>query len=220
MLCRSGSLSVLRLFLLRLRALSHPRPTLARTPPAPMGASARQWTRLIKDYGPTDKAHDLIQECSVISERLRTIEIDNMMLTLALANEKSERLRLVEIFNIRGAIEHIVFKANWKLEKGRKIPVGIQSGIDEMAKQEDFQDALAEVVKKTSDLVLEDVKSCVPHVYHKLSKHAHGNNGCIIIRHGDHTVNEVAALATIFRTQEELGNGIPWREEQPTAKGE
>ncbi|KAG0642233.1 hypothetical protein HOY80DRAFT_1107960 [Tuber brumale] len=240
MLCRSGCLPALHLFLPHVRTLSHPRRTLATTPAEPM--STRQRKRPKKEHGPTPEARNhwnkLDQE---LSQQLRKIEEDNnglivgsltslahLILTLfltsvkrAIAEEKSQRLRLVANFNICSAIatEHIVRQANLNLEKGVKSPVEIQSGIDEMAKLNDFEDALSKEVK-TRKLELEDVKACVQHIYLQLSKHARGNNGKIVIREGDHTVNEVAALVAIFRRQEELGNGISWREEPPTAKGE
>ncbi|KAG0637884.1 hypothetical protein HOY80DRAFT_1081617 [Tuber brumale] len=135
------------------------------------------------------------------------------ILNVDLSNEIAKRVKLEENFNIRGAIESIVYRAENKAET--KHSHGIQARIDKMAKLEDFKTALSRTVRDRR-LVLSDVEDCVHHVYHELSKHAHGNNGSIVIRHKDHTKNEVAALVAIFKAQAAGPGRIAWREDPPS----
>jgi hypothetical protein len=43
-----------------------------------------------------------------------------------------------------------------------------------------------------------DINTCTPILYHKLSKHAHGNTSDLIVNDNEHTITEVAALEAIF----------------------
>ncbi|KAG0135101.1 hypothetical protein HOY82DRAFT_537033 [Tuber indicum] len=155
-------------------------------------------TRLIESY---------IRE----SKDLLAAEKTNIRLTLALEDHRERRLRLEENFNIRGALERIVYQ-HQQMKKPKYGSVGIQPGIDRMAALPEFQDILDEEAKARK-LEPENVKSCVSHIYHTLSKHAHGNNGNIVIRHRHHTRNEVAALVAIFKVQDTWEPKVVWSED-------
>ncbi|KAG0642238.1 hypothetical protein HOY80DRAFT_1107981, partial [Tuber brumale] len=216
----SGSLSsfpaVLRPFLPSISNLSDPRRMLAVT--APMLARSRRRTTQRNQYRqPTHGFNTawykpLLKQYAWLIQQLRVTEKENV----ALLNEKAKRVRVEENFNIRGAIESIVHRAK-EVEK-KRFSGGIQAGINKMAKQQGFKTALNCVVQERG-LVLGEVVTCVRNVYHELSKHAHGNNGTIVIRHEDHTRNEVAALVTIFKAQRQGPGALAWREEAESEMG-
>ena len=65
-------------------------------------------------------------------------------------------------------------------------------------------------------LVRKDVERCHKNLYHELSKHAHGNDGSVVIRKADFTLNEHAALISLMKFQDTWKfEGVPplkWRE--------
>ncbi|KAG0642990.1 hypothetical protein HOY80DRAFT_1035100 [Tuber brumale] len=115
---------------------------------------------------------------------------------------ETERMKLEQNFNVRGALERIVFQARLKGKINSE--KGTQKGLNELAHTKDFNDILKKVVQERR-LVHQDVKSCFRDLYHLVSKHAHGNDGMIAIRGADYTENERAALVVFLMLQKTAG---------------
>lgn len=131
------------------------------------------------------------------------------------SHEKKEREKLEEIFNIRGAIETIISFGKNK----NKIPVkctSCQSAIDHIAASKAFQTAL-KLEAKQRGIDEGKILEFVGILYHELSKHAHGTTGRIVLDHAHHRSVEVAAIATILRTQKGWGTGLRWSEKEKDA---
>ncbi|KAG0640162.1 hypothetical protein HOY80DRAFT_1070710 [Tuber brumale] len=122
-------------------------------------------------------------------------EKDKQLKESELLLEETERMKLEQNFNIRGALERIVFQA--RLQGRINSEKGTQKGLNELAHTKDFTDILKKVVQERCH-VHQDVKSCFRDLYHLVSKHAHGNDGMIDIRGADYTENERAALVVFL----------------------
>ncbi|KAG0637214.1 hypothetical protein HOY80DRAFT_1052400 [Tuber brumale] len=78
---------------------------------------------------------------------------ENSRLQAEILKEVDEKLRLTGNFNIRGALERIVYQAkkeHTNLKQGQKIPksVGVQEGLNALAETEEFETILKSVVDK------------------------------------------------------------------------
>ncbi|KAG0132959.1 hypothetical protein HOY82DRAFT_557116 [Tuber indicum] len=134
--------------------------------------------------------------------------------TLALGWE-TEKIKLAENFNLRGALERIAYHGRLIQKIKSHYTLGVQAALDELAKTADFENLLAKEIV-TRHLVKKDVRHCIAVVYHEASKHAHGNSSMITIYEEDHTVNERAALATFLGVQAGWPDGLKWREVKRT----
>jgi len=67
-------------------------------------------------------------------------------------------------------------------------------------KLKQFEPILIEEVAKRG-LVQINVLQCISSAYHTYSEAAHCNNGHLILRHGDHSDNQIAALVVLLRIQ-------------------
>ena len=84
---------------------------------------------------------------------------------------------------------------------------GVQKNLDALAALDAFKEIMAEEVASRK-LVARDVERCIKALYHELSKHAHGNDGEIIIRASDFTPSECAALVSFFKLQDKWSNKL------------
>ena len=74
-----------------------------------------------------------------------------------------------------------------------------------------FEPLLAKEVNERG-LVKGQVSQCIHEAYHTLSKAAHGNNGHVILRHGDRSDNHITVLVVLLKMQQQLADPISWKE--------
>ncbi|KAG0638415.1 GNL3L/Grn1 putative GTPase-domain-containing protein [Tuber brumale] len=139
----------------------------------------------------------------------KSVEISRLT-GLALGWE-TEKIKLEESFNLRGALERIAYHGRLLGEIKSHYAQGVQAGLDELAKTAKFKNLLAQEIA-ARHLVKKDVDRCVAVVYHEASKYAHGNSRMITIYEEDHTPNERAALATFLGVQSGWLDGLKWKE--------
>ncbi|KAG0632637.1 hypothetical protein HOY80DRAFT_1035106 [Tuber brumale] len=123
--------------------------------------------------------------------------------------EKTERMKLEQNFNIRGALERIVFQA--RLEEKICSKHGTQKGLNELSQKREIIDILEKVVEERC-LVPKYVKDCFPHLYYTASRDAHGNDSIIAIRAADFAPNDRAALVVFLRLQSTWSHPLDWKE--------
>jgi len=80
-----------------------------------------------------------------------------------------------------------------------------------MTKMVGFEEILQEEIA-TRKLVPSDVLHCIYGAYHTYSEIAHGNSGHLVLRCGDHSPNQMAALVVVLRMQSMWGDPITWTE--------
>lgn len=97
------------------------------------------------------------------------------------------------------------------MEKWIKPSIGVQSRLDALATTQEFQKIYIREIEARG-LMKPDVERCRRHIYHDLSKHAHGNDGVIQVRHADFTVNEVTAVVAYYKIQDNWKDCIQWEE--------
>ncbi|RPA97049.1 hypothetical protein L873DRAFT_1791224 [Choiromyces venosus 120613-1] len=117
-------------------------------------------------------------------------------------HEKTENMKLGGTFNLRGALaaERMVYQAKVIKKIDPNCQPGIQDGLNEIAKTQEFIAVLEqEVVARR--LVLKDVTRCIALAYDQASKHAQGNDSIITLREQHHTANQLAVLAAFLRVQ-------------------
>ncbi|KAF8471060.1 hypothetical protein BDZ91DRAFT_717552 [Kalaharituber pfeilii] len=123
-----------------------------------------------------------------------------------------ENLRLKGNFNLRGALEYISNEAQrlHKIEeKG-----GTSNMLMALSNTKDFTKILQRVAEERN-LIQKEIKAQVPHLYHGVSKFAHGNDRHIIIRTHNLTVNERAAIVCFWKLQNEWPvPRLTWEEEK------
>ena len=85
--------------------------------------------------------------------------------------------------------------------------------MDKIFDKDEFQEIFNNEVA-LRNLVRRDVEICHKVLYHELSKHAHGNDGMIVIPKADLNSNERAALVSLMKLQNTWRSGpLGWREE-------
>ncbi|CUS08520.1 unnamed protein product [Tuber aestivum] len=139
------------------------------------------------------------------SNQIQSLEF--MKLGNRMINEYTEKLKLEGRFNIRGAIG--LNSAVTTIGQEYK---GMQDGLVKLAERPEFKSALQAEADKWK-LVPDQIKACVPHLYHKLSLHAHGNDAMITIREKDFHFHERAALVALMSMEGKWPNGLAWKEE-------
>jgi len=90
---------------------------------------------------------------------------------------------------------------------------GIQAGLDEIAKTQEFIAVLnQEVIGR--GLVLQNVTRGIPLAYSQAEKLARGNDTIITLRRQDYTANQVAVLAAFLKVQGRWSGGLEWIEDK------
>jgi len=142
-----------------------------------------------------------------------TKEIVQLQGKLAVAID--EKLQVEGLFNVRGALERIVYIAESIHKCSNK--GGNQAKLNELAKRPEFQAILEREVAERR-LVLLDVQQAIKGLYGLVSRHAHGNDGKIIILRKPFGSNERAGMACFMKLQQRPGwpNPLEWREEPAT----
>ncbi|KAG0642989.1 hypothetical protein HOY80DRAFT_1035099, partial [Tuber brumale] len=163
---------------------------------------------LEKVLGEKDK--QLKEERDEAETKREQIQQMNEKLKSELLLAETERMKLEQNFNVRGALERIVFQA--RLEKKIESKYGTQKGLDELVKTGRLIELLGTVVQERR-VVRGDVEACFPHLYHRMSIHAHGTDGSIVIRAADFPPNERAALVVLLKLQKEWNFPLDWKEE-------
>ncbi|PUU75166.1 hypothetical protein B9Z19DRAFT_368232 [Tuber borchii] len=125
---------------------------------------------------------------------------------------KTEVMKLEENFNVKGALEHMVYYAKLRKKIGTDCPPETQAGLNELAKAPEFTKVLHDEVASRG-LELKAVTSCIASVYNKVLRRARGNDYIITLYKEDYTANEGAVLAAFLRMQSEWSYGLKWREE-------
>ncbi|KAF8472872.1 hypothetical protein BDZ91DRAFT_790728 [Kalaharituber pfeilii] len=103
----------------------------------------------------------------------------------------NEYLGLKGKLNLRGALEYISITA-LSLKKIEK-RVGTRDRLIALSNTPEFTKILQKVAEERN-LIQKEIKAQVEHLYHEVSKIAHGHDGFIIIRSIDLTINERAAI--------------------------
>ncbi|KAG0637013.1 hypothetical protein HOY80DRAFT_1024067 [Tuber brumale] len=142
---------------------------------------------------------------------------ENSRLQAEILKEVDEKLRLAGNFNIRGALERIVYQAkkgHTNLKQGRMIPNsgGVQKGLNTLAETEEFE-AILKSLADERRLVPALIRDRAKRLYDEVSKHAHGNDKMITVRAKDFTTEECAALVTYLSMQKQWPAPLDWREE-------
>lgn len=137
-----------------------------------------------------------------------------------------DKVRFEEGFNIRGGlgksvtfshsiqrpnagVERICYQA--VLERHILHSGGIQDRLDAIAKIPAFAEIYdGEIAHRK--LTKTDVDRCRKRIYHELSKHAHGNQGVIMIRSNRFTPNELGAVVSYYKMQDTWNNPLTWEE--------
>ncbi|KAG0642993.1 hypothetical protein HOY80DRAFT_1134114 [Tuber brumale] len=169
--------------------------------------------RLEKVLGEKDR--QLKEERDEAETKREQIQQRSEKLKCKLLLAETERMKLEQNFNVRGALERIVFQA--RLKEKIEPEGGTQKGLNELAKGEDLVKVLETVVQKRR-VVRKDVEACFPHLYHRVSVHAHGNNGTIVIRAADFPPNERAALVVLLELQNQWSFPLDWKVEEEDQK--
>ncbi|CUS07026.1 unnamed protein product [Tuber aestivum] len=149
-------------------------------------------------------------------KELRKMDIECKELKKQTLRVLSEKMWLEQNFNIRGALEQIVYQ--FREPEDIRSSKGIQKGLDEIAETGDFI-AVRDKVVQERGLERERVIACIHSIYHEVSKHAHGNDGTIVVRAIDFTPNERAALVTFLKLQSTWKNPLVWQEEGLSDEG-
>ncbi|KAL0633277.1 hypothetical protein Q9L58_007830 [Maublancomyces gigas] len=120
-----------------------------------------------------------------------------------------EKVRFEQGFNVRGGLERICYQA----VLDQRIPnvSGTQRKLDALASTDAFGEIYMLEIS-TRKLIMRDVERCRKNIYHELSKHAHGNEGTILIRRQDFTPEEVVAVLSYYKLQDAWNNALPWME--------
>ncbi|PUU72546.1 hypothetical protein B9Z19DRAFT_1069682 [Tuber borchii] len=153
------------------------------------------------------------KRCENQAREIQEKSDENATLIAEVLHGKIEKIKLMENFNIRGALEHMVYHAKLIKEIRADCPAGIQEGLNELAKTPEFTRVLGEEVASRG-LTLEAVIRCIALIYNKTFLHAHGNDDIITLYNGDYTANEVAVLATFLKVQSARLYGLEWKEEK------
>ncbi|RPA93208.1 hypothetical protein L873DRAFT_1816458 [Choiromyces venosus 120613-1] len=130
-------------------------------------------------------------------------------LKYALIKGKTDKMRPAENFNIRGALERIVYQA--KLDNKISSSAGIQEGLHQLAQRLEFIAELQEEVNRRG-LNREEILESVEHIYYEVRKHARGNDSTITVRHGVYSENECAALVSFLKLQSKWRYALQWKE--------
>ena len=86
---------------------------------------------------------------------------------------------------------------------------GVQSQLDALAKDPTFQEIYDQEISSMK-LRKVDVERCRKNLYHEVSKHAHGNDGTIRIRKKDFVPDELAAVVSYFKMQDDWEDALKW----------
>lgn len=88
---------------------------------------------------------------------------------------------------------------------------GVQAKLDALAQLPDFA-AIAEEEAGERGLDLDDILRSAQDLYHAVSKHAHGNDGIILVRTHEYSPEECAALVAYLRLQDGWSCPLAWEE--------
>ncbi|KAG0137681.1 hypothetical protein HOY82DRAFT_588917 [Tuber indicum] len=159
-----------------------------------------------------DKLHrEAKEEKNKLYREMINNAAENSRLQAKILKEVDEKLRLTGNFNIRGALERIVFQA--KQEGIIPNSGGVQKGLNALAATEKFEEIL-KAVADDRGLVHDHVWDRARRLYDEVSKHAHGNDKMITIRAKDFTPAECAALVAYMSMQKKWPTNLDWIEEK------
>jgi len=88
---------------------------------------------------------------------------------------------------------------------------GVQPGLDEIAKTQEFIAVLNQEVIEPG-LVLQNVTQCIPLAYSQAEIHAKGNDTIITLSRQHYTADQVAVLAAFLKVQGGWPGGLEWIE--------
>ncbi|PUU80420.1 hypothetical protein B9Z19DRAFT_1079508 [Tuber borchii] len=166
-------------------------------------AFSKQWATLHKDFGAEQKQFEV---------KADQLALQNRDLLKAALEERSERMKLEGNYNVRGALERIVYLA--KLEKKVPPTVGVQEGLDKLAQSNEFTAILHKEVSARR-LSVTDVMASVSHLYDEVCNRTNGNHdiGSLIIVKTKFNDNERAALVIFLKVQDNWKKPLEWMEE-------
>ncbi|PUU75153.1 hypothetical protein B9Z19DRAFT_1090988 [Tuber borchii] len=136
---------------------------------------------------------------------------DTRRLTIMALHEKTETIKLLSNYNIRGALEHIVYHANLLKKIDHCFARVVQNGLNKIAKTPEFVALLNQEVLERR-LETKDVTPCIRMVYDACIMKADGNDYVITLRKADHTATHLAVLAAFLKLQSGWLGGLEWRE--------
>ncbi|CUS15411.1 unnamed protein product [Tuber aestivum] len=138
----------------------------------------------------------------------QSVKIANLIVTIL--HEKAESMRLENKFNLRGALELIVYHARLIKKIDRNSVHGIQHGIDELARTPALVAALQDQAS-ACQLALPDVTKRIGWIYDTVSKHDNGNEYVPTLWEDDYTREECAVLVAFLEVQRGWTGGFMWR---------
>src|SRR4051794_35515512 len=105
-------------------------------------------------------------------------------------------------------VERITYQATLEDKVGKKVR-GVQQKLDELALTDEFV-ILLRNEGEARGLRLLDVWTCVGDLYHEVSKHARGNDGCIALHEEHYTSDGFAVLVAYFKVQDKWTQPLQW----------
>ncbi|KAG0644285.1 hypothetical protein HOY80DRAFT_1076801 [Tuber brumale] len=137
----------------------------------------------------------------------------NVQLIGLLLREKRKNFDLVGAYTLPRAIEFIVYHA--RLSKMISRAGDIQQGLNELAELCEFTAILHEEVKER-ELVQHNIRVRIPNLALEISKHRYESKyqRTVIIRAWEYNVNDLAAIITFLKMQDEWFKPIFWREDK------
>ncbi|KAG0642996.1 hypothetical protein HOY80DRAFT_998055 [Tuber brumale] len=164
-----------------------------------------------KDKQIKEEREEREKEREQMQQRIDQHLEENIELRDQVLYEYTERMKREKKFNIRGALERIVFQAG--LEKKIDSKHGIQNGLNELSIKKELVDILEKVVQERH-LIYMHVDKYFPYLYSRVSTLAHSNDSVIVIRAAQFASNERAALVALLRLQSKWSYPLNWREEK------
>ncbi|PUU75642.1 hypothetical protein B9Z19DRAFT_1089895 [Tuber borchii] len=165
---------------------------------------SKQWATLHKDF-------DAEQE--QFQAKTDQLALQNRDLLKAALEERTVKMKLEGNYNLRGALELIVYLA--KLEKKVPPTVGVQEGLDKLAQSNEFTAILHKEVQARK-LSVTDVMASISHLYDEVCNRTNGDDDTIdyliIVRTTKFNDNERAALAIFLKVQDNWQNRLEWME--------
>ncbi|PWW73238.1 hypothetical protein C7212DRAFT_347240 [Tuber magnatum] len=142
---------------------------------------------------------------ALVSERQLKLDAkiqENRDLLHAVLQQKNHGLWLARNFNVRGALERIAFQATLQKMIRVNADSGVQPRLNLLAGLPKFNAILHQEVLQRG-LVKSQTNTALKHIYHEVSKHAHGNDGLIVVRTTDFTPAELAVLVSFLKLQDQ-----------------
>ncbi|PUU80426.1 hypothetical protein B9Z19DRAFT_1123604 [Tuber borchii] len=148
-------------------------------------------------------------------DEIKELILDKRDLLSAALEERTERLKSDNMYNVHGVLDRIVYAA--KLQKMVPPYAKMQEGLDWLALEREFTTVLNKEVQRRQ-LCFKDVMACVHRLHSEMCDRFRGagnvdNYGSVIfVRDDKFSDNERAALVSFLKVQSSWENPVNWEE--------